>query len=153
MRLWVKGSMAALVSVLSAAAFIVPFEGLETEPYLDAVGIPTNCGGNTQNVDMTKTMTHEECMALLVEDTKLAQDCVITNSVVPMTENEVKAYTSFVFNVGCGNFKSSTLLKKLNAGDHEGACDELPRWIYAKGKKLNGLVRRRAKEREVCLAR
>lgn len=153
MKLWMKGSIASFVAVLSTAAFIVPFEGIETEPYLDAVGIPTNCGGNTKNVDMNSTMTHEECMALLVEDTKLAQDCVIANSEVPMTENEVKAYTSFVFNIGCGNFQSSTLLKKLNTGDHEGACNELPRWVYAKGNILKGLVTRRAKERELCLAR
>ena len=56
----------------------------------------------------------------------------------------------FTYNVGSGAFASSTLLKKLNAGDVPGACKELQRWTYAGGKQWKGLITRREIEREVC---
>ncbi len=52
---------------------------------------------------------------------------------------------------GAGNFQTSTLLRKINQGDQKGACDQLRRWTYAKGKQWKGLVTRREIEREVCL--
>ncbi|STU22813.1 Lysozyme [Klebsiella pneumoniae] len=58
---------------------------------------------------------------------------------------------SFAYNVGAGNFQTSTLLRKINQGDQKGACDQLRRWTYAKGKQWKGLVTRREIEREVCL--
>jgi lysozyme len=61
------------------------------------------------------------------------------------------AIVSFTFNVGEGNLRRSTLLRKLNAGDIVGACNELPRWNKAGGRVLPGLVKRRAEERALCL--
>jgi lysozyme len=58
---------------------------------------------------------------------------------------------SFVFNLGVGNFRTSTLLKKINAGDDDGAAQELVRWIHAGGKALPGLVRRREAERTLFM--
>ena len=60
------------------------------------------------------------------------------------------ALGSFVYNVGEGQFSSSTLLRLLNAGDARGACAQLSRWVFAGGKQLAGLVNRRAAERELC---
>lgn len=74
---------------------------------------------------------------------------VLQNVKVPLTDQQYSALTSFAYNVGPGNFKNSTLLKKLNAGDFEGAATEFDRWIYAGGKPMEGLVRRRAAEREL----
>ncbi|EAV5089941.1 lysozyme [Salmonella enterica] len=64
--------------------------------------------------------------------------------------NERAALYSFAYNVGAGTFARSTLLKKLNAGDQAGACNELKRWTYAGGKQWKGLVTRREIEHEVC---
>ncbi|WP_334473905.1 lysozyme [Arsenophonus sp. PmNCSU2021_1] len=60
------------------------------------------------------------------------------------------ALYSFVYNVGIGNFRRSTLLKKLNAGDRQGACDEMKRWVYDEGIKQKGLMTRREIESVIC---
>jgi GH24 family phage-related lysozyme (muramidase) len=70
---------------------------------------------------------------------------------VPLNDNQFSALVSFAFNVGSGAFKSSTLLKKLNQKDYEGAADQFDKWIYAKGQVLNGLIRRRKAEKELFL--
>ncbi|KPO22290.1 glycoside hydrolase family protein, partial [Escherichia coli] len=62
-----------------------------------------------------------------------------------------RALYSFVYNVGAGNFRTSTLLRKINQGDIKGACDQLRRWTYAGGKQWKGLMTRREIEREICL--
>ena len=59
---------------------------------------------------------------------------------------------SFVYNLGSGNFSSSTLLKKFNAGDHEGAAKEFLRWNKAGGEVLAGLTTRRQAEMETFLS-
>lgn len=74
---------------------------------------------------------------------------VLKNVKVPLTDQQYSALTSFVYNVGPGNFQKSTLLKKINAGDFDGASTEFDRWIYAGGKPMEGLVRRRAAEKEL----
>ena len=61
------------------------------------------------------------------------------------------ALVSFTYNIGGQAFCSSTLVRKLNAGDTVGACNELSRWTRAKGIELPGLVKRRAAERAMCL--
>jgi len=63
-----------------------------------------------------------------------------------LTQNQLDALTSFVFNLGEGNFASSTLLKKSNAQDWAGAREEFARWNHAAGKEMPGLTRRRAEE-------
>jgi lysozyme len=70
---------------------------------------------------------------------------------VDLTQKEYDMLVDFAFNVGLGNFKSSTLLKKLNAGDKTGAADEFPKWNKAQGKVMKGLERRRYVERAVFL--
>ena len=76
----------------------------------------------------------------------------ISNCVaVYVPKDSAVAFVSFASNAGAPNFCRSTLNKKLNAGDLAGACNELPRWVYAQGIKLPGLVNRRADERALCL--
>lgn len=87
----------------------------------------------------------------LKEDVEGAEEDVDMLVEVPITDNQFSALVSFVFNIGGTAFSKSTLLRKLNAGDYEGAADEFPKWVYAKGKKLNGLIIRRAKERSLFL--
>lgn len=139
-------------TVLIAAPFIGEWEQLRNIAYLDPVRIPTICYGHTEGVKLGQTKTDEECAALLVGELKEYMDAVDSLVKVPMPDTRRAAFVSFTYNVGITNFKNSTLLRKLNAGDTIGACNELPRWVYAKGIKLKGLVRRREAERELCLA-
>jgi lysozyme len=68
---------------------------------------------------------------------------------VPITQDEFNALVDFVFNVGAGNFDSSTLLRELNAGDYAGAADQFARWDLAGGKVVEGLLRRRVAEADL----
>lgn len=138
---------------MSGLLFIAGFESLRTEAYLDPVGIPTICYGSTKNVGLGLTKTKEECWELLEKEAREFSDGVVESLpyLVVVSQDELDAYTSFAYNVGLGAWNTSTLLKKLKRGDREGACNELPRWVYADGKRLNGLVRRRADEQTMCL--
>ena len=88
---------------------------------------------------------------LLADDLTRHNEQLLQAVTVPLSEQEHAAYLSFHYNVGAGNFRSSTLLRHLNAGERIEACKQLSRWVYAKGIKLPGLVARRAAERELCL--
>jgi lysozyme len=68
---------------------------------------------------------------------------------VPLSEGQRAALIDFAFNLGAGNLQASTLRKMTNRGDMEGAAREFPKWVYAGGVKLPGLVRRRAAEAEI----
>lgn len=133
-----------------AVSVVAYFEGRELIGYLDPVGIPTVCYGHTATAVVGKALTDAECEELLQKDLSWALGAVDKH--LPKAPPATRAALgSFVYNVGTGAFESSTLLRKAKSGDIMGACNELPRWVYAKGKKLNGLVRRREAERELCL--
>ena len=133
-----------------AGALATTHEGLENKTYLDPVGIPTNCYGHTATAKIGQVKTTAECKKLLNEDLLIAIADVESRVKVELTIERRAALVDFVYNVGGTKFGSSTLLKKLNAGDPRGACAELSRWVYAGGVKLRGLVTRRAEERELC---
>jgi len=135
-----------------AGALVVWFEGRSLVAYLDPVGIPTICEGVTQGVRLGDVATPAECDALLEKELTIALSAVERQVRVPLPDARRAALASFVYNVGEGQFSRSTLLRKLNAGDAAGACAELSRWVYAGGKQLAGLVKRRAAERELCEA-
>lgn len=134
-----------------AAPFTAHHEGLRLAAYLDPVGIPTICYGETKNVKMGDVKTKKECDALF--ESRLGWfayqvDFLVEPEMEPATH---AAITSFTYNVGVGAFRRSTMRKKLNQGDLMGACNELKRWVYADGRKFKGLERRRAAERNLCL--
>ncbi len=133
-----------------AASVVGYFEGRPLVGYLDPVGIPTVCYGHTATAVVGQTRTAAECEALLQEDLGKALD-VVDRQLPDLPPTTRAAFGSFVYNVGAGAFQSSTLLRKAKAGDLIGACNELPRWVYAGGRVLNGLVRRREAERDLCL--
>lgn len=127
------------------------FEGLELKAYRDSVGILTIGYGHTHAVKAGDIITGEQADAFLREDLQVAELTVNTNVKVKLTQGQFDALVSFVFNLGSGNFVKSTLIKKLNAGDYAGSADEFGKWVNAGGKKLPGLVKRRAAEGEVFL--
>ncbi len=146
---YIKGAAGAVA--LTISVFILPFEGRNLVAFLDPVGIPTICDGTTQGVHIGQVATAQQCDAMTERDVTAAL-AVVDNAVVsPMPDTRRAALASFVYNVGPHSFLKSTLLKKLNAGDVVGACNQLTRFVYAKGHKLNGLVRRREAERQMCL--
>jgi len=143
--------VAVAVLTVSAAGVttLVSHEEQVNTVYLDPVKIPTVCVGHTRTVskDMVgKYFTDEQCEDPLRQDLQVAERAVKRNVTVPITQEQYDSLVSFTFNVGATNFQNSTLLQKLNAGDCMGAVKEFGRWIYAKGVKLRGLVRRRADE-------
>ena len=134
-----------------ASEFVKGFEGLATKAYLCPAGKPTIGYGHTGNVRPEDTITKEQAEALLEKDLAKFEEGVKKQVKVPLNENQLAALTSFAFNVGLGNFKTSTLLKQLNEGNYELAADQLLRWTKSAGKELAGLVRRRAAERALFL--
>ncbi|EPF6160759.1 lysozyme [Citrobacter sedlakii] len=127
-------------------------EGVRYKPYRDVVGIWTVCYGHTGNdIMIGKTYIESECKALLNKDLNTVARQINPYIKVPIPETTRGALYSFVYNVGAGNFKTSTLLHKINQGDIKGACEQLRRWTYAGGKQWKGLITRREIEREVCM--
>jgi len=138
------------------------------DPYLDPVNIWTIGWGHALRYDgrfLKGEADRAQMRALYPEGITLAQaeallhaDLIDTGRdvqtmlAVQVNDNEFGALTSFAFNLGCGNLRSSTLLKKLNADDRTGAADQFLRWVRADGKVLPGLVKRRAAERSLFLA-
>lgn len=148
-RLAALGFSAALAT---AGGFIAVHEGYVPGTYVDPVGIITACFGHTsQRLTLGLEMSEQECLQLLADDLIKHDTQLMLAVKVPLSDLEHAAYLSFHYNVGGGNFKSSTLLRYLNAGLRVEACNELPRWVYSKGEKWPGLVKRRALERELCL--
>ncbi|MCA8865618.1 MULTISPECIES: lysozyme [unclassified Halomonas] len=143
------GATAGALSI--ATAVVSYYEGYQPTAYRDPVGVATICYGHTATARMGQTLSQERCTQLLQADLGHAFTAVDRRAQVDLPPPTRAALASFVYNVGEGAFARSTLLRKLNAGDLRGACHELSRWVYAGGRKLNGLVKRRATERELCL--
>ncbi|MGO4326650.1 lysozyme [Cupriavidus sp. 2TAF22] len=144
---------AALAGGAVAIATVVVgfYEGRSNVAYLDPVGIPTICSGITAGVKLGQRKSDAECEALMRGELGKALAVVDGAVTVPLPPTRRAALASFVYNVGPAAFRSSTLLRKLNAGDVAGACAELSRWVMAKGRVLPGLVTRRQTEKELCL--
>ncbi|MEQ1967253.1 lysozyme [Xenorhabdus nematophila] len=136
-------------------SFIKQFEGLKLKAYPDPAtgGIPWTIGyGHTKDVKSGQVITEQQAEAFLHDDLKSIYITIESAIKVPLTQGQFDALCSFTFNCGTGNFVRSTLLKKLNVGDYQGAADEFLRWNKAAGKVMNGLTKRRASERQMFLS-
>lgn len=132
---------------------IKTFEGTVLKVYKDAVGLPTiGIGHLIKKGEVFTTITQQQAEELLAKDLKQFEEGISTSVKVALTQNQFDALVSFAFNLGIGNLNSSTLLKKLNVGDIQGAADQFPRWNKAGGKTLAGLTRRRLAEKELFLS-
>lgn len=138
-------------AVATSGVLVAKYEGKENKPYLDPVNILTVCYGSTGNIDKNKVYTDDECLNKLADDLNKHNKYLLSYVKVPLNEYQHAALLSFIYNVGPVKFRTSTLLRKLNSGDYEGACNELTRWNKAGGKILNGLVKRRESEKKLCL--
>lgn len=98
-----------------------------------------------------KGLTRQEALNLLRTDIQTRVDPSVRGIGVALSQDQVDAIGSFIFNVGGGNFSRSTLLQQLNAGNFLGVGGEFGRWVYAGGNVLPGLVTRRATEASLFL--
>ncbi|MBS6132789.1 MAG: lysozyme [Enterobacter cloacae] len=138
-------------------ALIKQFEGCKLTAYLDSVGVWTIGYGWTQPVDgkpIRAGMTiKQETAERLLKTGLVSYESDVSRLVkVGLTQGQFDALVSFTYNLGARSLSTSTLLRKLNAGDYAGAADEFLRWNKAGGKVLNGLTRRREAERALFLS-
>lgn len=125
------------------------FEGLELKAYKDIVGILTIGYGHTgKDVKMGMTITKAQAEDLMRGDLERFEDAVLAALNAKPTQNQFDAMVSLAYNIGAGAFTESTLVRKFNKGDVQGAAAEFLRWTKAGGKEVQGLVRRRHKERD-----
>lgn len=134
---------------------IKKWEGLRLKAYLCPAGVPTIGYGHTYNVKMGQTISVSQAELFLDHDYQDAEEQVLSLVKVPLTENQLGALTSFVFNLGAGNLRISTLLRKLNLGDYRGAAEQFGAWNKARVNGvltvLDGLTKRRADEKNLFL--
>lgn len=135
----------------AAVALVGAWEGLQLTAYRDPIGIPTICYGETKNVRMGMRATKAECDAKLIESLIEHENGMLRCLKRDVPDGAHLAFLSLTYNVGVGNFCRSTLVKKANAGDIRGACEELMKWNRAGGIVFRGLTNRRKAEREICL--
>lgn len=135
-------------------AFLRRWEGFRPTPYFCAGNKRTIGYGHVlQNNEDYTTISLREAEALLRKDVaKVEAALEKALKEVELTQSQWDALVSFVFNVGIGNFRKSTLLKKLKQGDFKAAADEFLKWTKAEGKTVRGLQRRREAERQMFLS-
>ncbi|MFK3698785.1 lysozyme [Serratia ureilytica] len=138
-------------------ALIKRFEGLRLQAYQDSVGVWTIGYGWTQPVAGRKVgagMAIDAATAerLLVCGVAQFEQGVERLVAVTITQGQFDALVSFAYNLGLRALENSTLLRRLNAGDRQGAADQFGRWVNAGGVRLDGLVAWRAAERALFLS-
>lgn len=125
---------------------ITAHEGLRLEAYKCPAGVYTIGYGHTRTARPGMVITRHRAEELLKDDLVTAENAV-NNQNLKLNQNQFDALVSFVFNVGSGNFRTSTLLRKVKANvDDPSIADEFMRWNKANGRVLFGLVRRREEE-------
>jgi lysozyme len=127
-------------------------EGYSDKAYTPVPGdVPTIGFGTTSGVKPGDTIAPVEAVSKALRDVQKFEGALKECVKVPLSQNEYDAFVSFAYNIGPKAFCNSTLVAKLNKEDYEGACNEMSRWVYVKGRKVQGLVNRREKERRLCL--
>ena len=125
------------------------FEGFEPKAYLCPANVWTIGYGRTKDVQEGYILTEPQAERDLFEELDEFAEQVLNSVKVDLEQNELDALTSWTYNLGVGNLRSSTLLKKLNSGDKNSVPSEMVRWNKAAGKVLAGLTRRREAEAEL----
>jgi len=140
---------------------IKKLEGCSRFVYEDQGGYPTIGIGHllTRTENMTgkiyingepvyyhEGLTDQQCVALLIQDLAVPVNTVNEAVMVPLNQNHFDALVSFVFNIGCCNFKRSNLLRVLNSGNYEKIPEQMKLWCYVKEKVSKGLQKRREAE-------
>ena len=129
---------------------IKQFEGFSPTVYICPAGYPTIGYGHVvktqEREQFADGITTEQAETLLRQDVQTAERAVLPLITVPLTDGQFDALVSFTFNLGAGALQRSTLRRRVNRGDHAAVPAEFRKWVWAGGKKLEGLVRRRVEE-------
>ena len=131
---------------LEGLSLIKKFEGCKLEAYKCSAGVWTIGYGHTASVKEGDVCTQEEAEKLLRGDIFKFEEYVQDSVKVDLDQSQFDALVAWTFNLGPGNLRSSTMLKKLNNGEYESVPFEMRRWNKAGGKTLDGLIRRRQAE-------
>jgi GH24 family phage-related lysozyme (muramidase) len=129
---------------------IKQFEGFSPTVYICPAGYATIGYGHVvkphERERFTSGITPEQAESLLRQDVQISERAVLRLITVPLTDGQFDALASFTFNLGAGALQRSTLRRKVNCGDHAAVPVEFRKWVWAGGRKLEGLVRRRVEE-------
>ncbi|MDN3699182.1 lysozyme [Vibrio cortegadensis] len=139
-------------------AHIANLEGCRTEAYQCSANVWTYGLGHTQGVSQGDVATNEQIARNFIADVHSAENMVNKKLLTSVTQSQFDVLVSFVFNLGAGNFQSSTMLKLFNQNQPLKACLEFSRWVYVNGKdcrspdsQCSGIVKRREIELNACL--
>ena len=137
-------SAAGLVSLLQSEGYtsraVIPIKG----------DVPTIGFGTTAGVKMGDTITPQAAVSRALSDVSKFEGALKRCVKVPLTQGEYDAYLSLSYNIGSGAFCGSTLVRKLNASDYAGACEQVLVWDKAGGRRVQGLAARRNREYAQC---
>ncbi|EOW9290890.1 MAG: lysozyme [Vibrio sp.] len=133
-------------------------EGCRLKAYQCSADRWTAGMGHTGGITASTLLTEQQVAEYFVKDVASAETFVKKHIKRKPSQAEYDMMVSFVFNLGAGNFQTSTLLRKFNQGDNQGACQQYPRWVYVNGKDCRieesdcpGIPKRRDKEMNICL--
>ena len=146
-----RSDIAAISLSASALVAIVLHEGYRSDAYIPIAGdSPTIGFGTTKGVKPGDKITPTQALQRAMSDIQQFEGALKQCVKVPLTQGEYDGYISLSYNIGSGNFCRSTLVKKLNQQDYEGACKEILRWDKFQGQRLPGLTKRRQEEYIKC---
>lgn len=153
------GAAAAAAFLALCCAFTQPNEGTVHKAVRDTGGIWSICTGHTYHVHAGDVATDAQCKVWYEEDMTHAIYVVATETNdAPIPPDAKKVFVDEVFNTGGGDFKGSTMVKLIKAGNYAAACRQFPRWHYAGGKDCNvrsnncyGIITRRQRQMAQCL--
>lgn len=134
-------------------ALIRRFEGCRLKAYRCPAGVWT-IGWGATGVGVTEGVVWSQQRAdfrLQMDAEKYVLVALKLSPILAQDANKLAAVADFIYNLGAARYKASTLRSKVNTGDWSGAAKELSKWVWGGGKKLPGLVTRRAAEAQLIL--
>ena len=132
---------------------LIMSEGYSDKAIIPVPGdVPTIGFGTTTGVKLGDKITAPQAVARAFADVQKFEGALKQCVTVPLTQNEYDAYLELSYNIGSGAFCRSTLVRKLNAGDYAGACQQILVWDKFKGQPLRGLTLRREREYQKCVS-
>lgn len=147
-----RSAVALLVVAASTLVGIAVHEDYRGESYIPVPGdVPTIGFGSTKGVKMGDKTTPVRSLQRLLDEVDSQYAQAVRRCVkVPLYQHEFSSFVSLTYNIGASAFCGSTVVKRVNAGDYQGACDAILMWNRAGGKVLRGLQKRRQEEKAIC---